>query len=134
MSHTNKNTEETSQYTHKPTSEHEPFKYHFDISPFENIATIENNEVDNTPKETSQSSTPNPQHPQLDHSTPPPAQNINQQTTQQHPPMPLTDDEIEKYAHKSKSDEAVRWLALWCIRQLEIFEQELNKTPPHPNP
>lgn len=113
--------------SHNMGPEHEPFRYHFDTSGFDQLPLAENNEADNTPKETS---------PVAQYTTQPAIQQTQPQPTQPptithtvhtHPPLPLTDEEIEGYSQKGKSEESLHWLALWCVRQLEIYEREINK-------
>lgn len=123
----NKKKEQTGSFA--PTPEHEPFKYHFDTSGFENIAPIENNESDNTPKESQTIVQTNPpsSHASNQSYTPPIIATSQANQVHAHPPMPLSDEEIETNANTKKPDESINWLALWCVRQLEIFERELNK-------
>jgi hypothetical protein len=40
----------------------------------------------------------------------------------QFPPLPLSDAEVEKEL-KTDVYNAIRWLAEWCIRQLQIYKQ-----------
>jgi hypothetical protein len=43
-----------------------------------------------------------------------------------HLALPLTDNEIKELLQHRKLNDASYFLALWCIRQLQIFEEQLN--------
>ncbi|HKZ34297.1 MAG TPA: hypothetical protein VJ179_00295 [Patescibacteria group bacterium] len=40
-------------------------------------------------------------------------------------PVPLTQTQIRPALHK-KAQDAVRWLAEWCIRQLKVLHERMN--------
>lgn len=115
--------------------EHEPLAFHFGNFK-EAIAQVEQQEAQTPPEVLPSPLANQPYTPPIVQSNSP--SNSIASTTQQtaqppHPPLPLSDQEIESNAHSKKLDNSLHWLALWCIRQLEIYEKTLNQNTPTQN-
>lgn len=124
---TPKSATQTITPSHSPESE--PFRYHFDQGQ-ESSSLPESkkpeqssqfNEQANNPYATTPIKAPN----NIGQSIPNTPSNIISNAYKP-PDLPLTEAEIEAHVHDKDSNAAMHWLALWCLRQLEIYEQSLK--------
>jgi hypothetical protein len=112
--------------SHLPESE--PFRYHFDQSQESSpLAEIEKpepspqlNDQATNPYATPRTKTPNnsTQISDIPNTT---SLNLNNP-----PKLPLTEAEIETHLHDKDSSAAIYWLAIWCLRQYEIYEKPIR--------
>lgn len=123
---TPKSATQTITPSHSPESE--PFRYHFDQGQ-ESSSLTETEKPEQSSQFKEQVTNPYATTPIKAPNSPtqiPSTPNTTITNLNKPPDLPLTEAEIEAHVHDKDSSAAMHWLALWCLRQLEIYEQSLK--------